>query len=101
MPTLRAGLGAVLAVVACPCHVPLIIALVAGTTFGATLANHAGLLYGAMTALFVGALVFGFARIGRTNNADENPAGEGHCEDCTVGVSRPVLEPQKTSTDSR
>ncbi len=89
MPKLRTGLGAVLAVVACPCHVPLIIALVAGTTFGASLASHTGLLYGALTALFVGALVFGFARIGRTGDADEYPAGEGRCEDCTVGVDRP------------
>ncbi len=69
MSTLRTGLAAALAVIACPCHVPLILALLAGTTFGASLASHTGLLYGAMTALFVGALVFLFARTNRTGDA--------------------------------
>lgn len=92
MPTLRTGFAAALAVVACPCHVPLIVALFAGTTFGASLASHTGLLYGAMTALFLGALVMGFARTGRAGDAASTPPGPeraGRCEDCTVGAGRP------------
>ncbi len=92
MSKLRTGLATALAVVACPCHVPLIITLFAGTTFGASLASHTGLLYGAMTALFVGALVFGCARTRRTGDAASTPPRperEEQCEDCTVGAGRP------------
>lgn len=32
-----------LAVVSCPCHLPLLLALLAGTTAGATLSQHWGL----------------------------------------------------------
>lgn len=91
MPTLRTGLAAALAVIACPCHVPLILALLAGTTFGASLASHTGFLYGSMTALFVGALVFLFARTNRTGgsaSAAPAPAREERCDECTESANR-------------
>ena len=87
MPKLRTGLATALAVVACPCHVPLIIALFAGTTFGASLASHSGVLYVAMAALFLAGLVSVFARTGRTGDATSAPPASDHeerCERCTT-----------------
>lgn len=92
MPKLRTGLAAALAVVACPCHVPLIIALFAGTTFGASLASHTGLLYGAMTGLFVVAVALVFVRTRATTDATSTPPGPEHeerCESCAVTQGRP------------
>ena len=91
MSTLRTRLAAALAVIACPCHVPLLLVLLAGTTFGAGLASYTGLLYGVMTAVFVGALVFLFARTNRTSDAPSTPpapAAEERCEDCTGSANR-------------
>ena len=50
---ISAYLFTALAVVSCPCHLPLLLALLAGTTAGATLSQHWGLAALALTALFV------------------------------------------------
>lgn len=57
MPTARqrisAYLFAALALVTCPCHLPILLALLAGTTAGAYLGEHWGIAALALTALFV------------------------------------------------
>jgi mercuric ion transport protein len=47
----RIALGA-LALVTCPCHVPLLLVLLAGTSAGAWIGRNQGLVYGVATALF-------------------------------------------------
>jgi len=54
------GVGWVtLAVVACPCHLPILLALLGGTTVGAILAANVLLLVVVFGAVFVGALTVG------------------------------------------
>lgn len=43
---------AAIAVVTCPCHLPLLVAVLAGTTLGAALSEHWGLAFGVLSALF-------------------------------------------------
>ncbi|MBI4339537.1 MAG: hypothetical protein HY680_06245 [Chloroflexi bacterium] len=42
------------AFIACPCHLPLLAVLLAGTAGGAWLSRYQGVLLGVMTAAFVG-----------------------------------------------
>lgn len=46
-------LMAVLAVVTCPCHLPLLLALLGGTALGAALSEHMMIAIAAFTILFV------------------------------------------------
>ncbi|MBI3780839.1 MAG: hypothetical protein HY278_07275 [candidate division NC10 bacterium] len=53
------------AALTCPCHLPILLALTAGTVIGSVLSRHlwlAGLL---LTICFVGALYFGLKRINK------------------------------------
>lgn len=56
-PTVRqrisAYLFAALALVTCPCHLPILLVLLAGTTAGGYLSEHWGIAALALTALFV------------------------------------------------
>ena len=60
---------AALALIACPCHLPItlpiLVALTAGTAFSAWLSNNFLTLAGVLTVIFVGALVLAFRWIGR------------------------------------
>lgn len=63
----KSGLLVALAVVTCPCHVPIVLTLLAGTTVGGLLAAHTGLLITGMAFIFVGTLaVAGFLAGRRT-----------------------------------
>lgn len=42
-----------LAIVACPCHLPLLLVLLGGTALGAGLSEHIALAFIVLTALFV------------------------------------------------
>ena len=44
---------AALAAVTCPCHLPLIVAVLSGTALGATLSQHWGLAFVVLSVLFV------------------------------------------------
>jgi mercuric ion transport protein len=59
MKAARGYLAVVSAVVLCPCHLPLLAAIFAGTALGTVLAEHAGLLFPLMAGYFVVALAFG------------------------------------------
>ena len=54
---LRQGVGLALALVTCPCHLPvtapLLLGLLAGTSLGAYLSTHLEVLAAASTALFL------------------------------------------------
>lgn len=44
---------AALAVVTCPCHLPILLAVLGGTALGGVLSEHPGLAVIALTVLFV------------------------------------------------
>jgi mercuric ion transport protein len=44
---------AALAIVACPCHLPLLLVLLGGTALGAVLSEHMAIAFITFTALFV------------------------------------------------
>lgn len=51
--TCRAYTWGVLAVLTCPCHLPILAAVLAGTTAGAFIGAHWGIAAVALTGLFV------------------------------------------------
>ncbi len=59
-----------LALIACPCHLPItlpiLVALTAGTAFSAWLSNNFLTFAGVSTVIFVGALVLAFKWTGRS-----------------------------------
>ncbi len=55
-PGWRAYAWGMLAALTCPCHLPLFAAVLAGTTAGATLAEHWGIAALALAVLFLLAL---------------------------------------------
>lgn len=56
MQQLKRGALLGLALVSCPCHVPILLILLAGTGVGAVLAPHSGLVFGALLLIFLGAV---------------------------------------------
>lgn len=82
--TLRAYLMLGLAFVTCPCHLPILAVLLAGTGAGAYLRQNLALSAAAMTALFVTSLVLGFRWIA--------PGGRGTAPECP-GWAPPPLGP--------
>ena len=57
---LRGGIAGLIALITCPCHLPitlpLIIALTAGTAFGGWLAHNSIIIYSVSIILFIGGL---------------------------------------------
>jgi mercuric ion transport protein len=53
VPRWRAYTWGVLAVLTCPCHLPLLAAVLAGTSVGAFVGDHWGVAALALTGLFV------------------------------------------------
>lgn len=62
---LSAYLLAALAVVSCPCHLPIWIAVFSGTSAGAVLGEHWGLAAVALTGLFVASAAGAMRMFGR------------------------------------
>jgi MFS family permease len=58
----RNRLGALVAILTCPCHVGVAIILLSGTAVGGWLASQRAWLYVLFTLLFVGGLVLLFRR---------------------------------------
>lgn len=63
-----------LAAVACPCHLPILLALLGGTTVGALLAGHPLPVFVLLGVVFVGALIVGL----RTLETGHAPACAPH-----------------------
>ena len=78
----RGGVAVIIAILTCPCHlpvtVPLMLALLAGTPIAAWLIQHVGRVYGAMVGVFI--LSFGFAYV--WTNSSKQGVGEV-CEPST------------------
>lgn len=64
MRALKSGFLAALAVVTCPCHLPLLLVLMAGTSAGAWLARYQGPVFGVMVVVFAVSLYMTFCRLG-------------------------------------
>ncbi len=52
MKTIKSVVLGTLALVACPCHLPLLLVVLAGTSGGAWVGQNQGLVYGVATAVF-------------------------------------------------
>ena len=69
-PTVRQRISAylftALALVTCPCHLPILLALLAGTTAGAYLSEHWGIAALALTALFALSLTRAMRAFGKS-----------------------------------
>ncbi|MBI2455710.1 MAG: mercury resistance protein [candidate division NC10 bacterium] len=64
---------AAVAVVTCPCHLPILIAVLSGTAVGALLLEHWGWAALTLTALFVGS---GWAAVRLFSKAGSSPERE-------------------------
>ncbi len=89
MHRLKQGALVALAVVTCPCHAVLLLALLAGTGLGAAIAAHTGALVGALALVFLGAVV-GLFRANQTpapqsaRGAESTPEGPQGADCCAV-----------------
>lgn len=96
MNSIKGVLAAGVALVACPCHLPLtlplLLALTGGSAFGLWLAQNQWLVWLAATGLFVGGLFLAFVWLGQ---GKEGAA----CEVSTQRrkTSRPVVPSQSES----
>jgi hypothetical protein len=67
---------------ACPCHLPLtlplMLALTAGTAFGAFLATNVVLIFGLFTIYFFGAIALGIHFLGQEEKMCEVPRSTAH-----------------------
>lgn len=48
-----------LAVLTCPCHLPILLAVLAGTALAGALSQYVGMAFVALTVIFVASLVLG------------------------------------------
>ena len=74
-----ASLG--LAMLTCPCHLPLLLGALAGTALGVWMRQYALVVFLAMLGLFVGALWYGFSALDRRHAVAEPPAPRARVED--------------------
>ncbi|MCI0371191.1 MAG: mercury resistance protein [candidate division NC10 bacterium] len=63
----------VTAALACPCHLPIFLALLAGTTLGAVLQQNLALVLVGLTVYFIFALVQGLKMLNRQRGRREAP----------------------------
>ena len=63
----------VTAALTCPCHLPIFLALLAGTTLGAVLERNLALVLLGLTASFLFALVQGLKMLDRQRRGRETP----------------------------
>jgi mercuric ion transport protein len=63
----------VTAALTCPCHLPIFLALLAGTTLGAVLRQNVGLVLLGLTVYFVFALMQGLKMLDRQRGRRETP----------------------------
>lgn len=72
-----------LALLTCPCHLPLLLLVLAGTGLGALLAAHLGLAVAVLTVVFLAALGLGHHLL----TAEERTPPDGDC--CAPAAARP------------
>ncbi len=54
---LRTGLFTLLAIISCPCHIPILLVVLSGTSLGLLLAAHTVLAVTLLSAIFIASLV--------------------------------------------
>ncbi len=67
-------LMAAIAVLACPCHLPIWLALLSGTALAGVISDHVGLAFAALTLLFV-VSVWAAVRLFSRNGRDSRFSG--------------------------
>jgi len=70
--TLKGYVNLVIAGLTCPCHLPIILAVLSGTAFGAFLRNNILLLILTLTAIFLFTLFKGLKLINQTKERSES-----------------------------
>ena len=65
---MNGSLWGLLALLACPCHVPLVLLLLSGTTLGAALTDYRGLAFGVSTLLFAAFIGLAFRAARRSTS---------------------------------
>ncbi|ADU95568.1 transporter [Geobacillus sp. Y412MC52] len=83
MGMVKKSFWAVLALLSCPCHLAVILPLLAGTSVGAYLIRHQSLAIGFFTVLFFFSLMMMFGkrkpmRSGETESCGLGKTGNGH-----------------------
>ncbi|MDE2024687.1 MAG: mercury resistance protein [Gammaproteobacteria bacterium] len=53
---LRTGLFTLLAIISCPCHIPILLVVLSGTSLGLLLAAHTALAVTVLSAIFIASL---------------------------------------------
>jgi mercuric ion transport protein len=69
MSSVKGYLSIISALVLCPCHLPIYGAVLAGSTVGAAITDHYGLLFPLMAIYFAGALFIGVRWMTRSDPA--------------------------------
>ena len=100
MANVKGYLAIVSAVVLCPCHLPILAAVFAGTALGGAITEHYGLFFPLTAIYFIAALVFGLRWMTRSN-----PAACGPCESptesrATEAWQREGLAPRATESET-
>jgi len=72
------------ALVFCPCHLPILAVVFAGSVLGSAISDHYGLLFPLLAAYFVGALFVGLRWM--TQNKDQT------CASCEATIEAPRHE---------
>ena len=67
---LRTGLFALLAIISCPCHIPILLVVLSGTSLGLLLASHTALALMLFSVVFIASLA-GLFRVLRARNRAE------------------------------
>ena len=79
------------ALIFCPCHLPIVAAVFAGSMLGSAIAEHYGLLFPLMAGYFIGALFLGLRLMTRTEQ--QTP-----CDSCETGAQPTATGFERGST---
>ncbi|MFC0297773.1 transporter [Geobacillus jurassicus] len=87
MEMVKKSFWAVLALLSCPCHLAIVLPLLAGTSVGVYLARHQSLAIGLFTMLFFFSLMMIFyerkpMRSSETDSCSPGKTGNGHGACC-------------------
>ncbi len=76
-----------LAALTCPCHAPILVAVLAGTALGGWVSQHLGVVILAMAGIFILSLLYGL-RAGRSQTVVSQTVAPGEPETDTEGAWR-------------
>ncbi|MBI4317188.1 MAG: hypothetical protein HY675_01755 [Chloroflexi bacterium] len=95
------------ALIACPCHLPITLALLAGTSLGGFLSDNQALVIIGLSGYFILALFLSFRILAPSEARATGPTDRGrdngalHCETCVdVSLRDPAKRNDRSSTRS-